>query len=95
MKKLVAVGAMLAMMVVAVSPASAQAIGGDVDLDFVDASQVQAAAAFQVNEGDATADASGVGSAAAAEISQDLSIDQTQVNGGFDDFDDDFVIVVF
>ncbi len=81
-KKLVATGTVAVLMLAAASPAFAQATGGDVNLDFVDASQTQAAAALQVNEGDATADASGVGSAAAAEIGQDLSIEQSQWNGG-------------
>ncbi len=82
MKKLVAVGAVSAMLLASASPAFAQAVGGDVDATFVDASQTQLAAGFQTNEGDATADASGVGSAAAAEIGQDLSIEQSQWNGG-------------
>ena len=77
MKKLMALGAMLALMLVAASPAFAShAVGGDVDLTFVDCSQVQAAAATQVNEGDATAGR--LGSAAA--IEQSLTIEQSQVN---------------
>ena len=80
MKKLVAIGAMLALVLVAAAPAFANhAVGGDVDLTFVDASQTQAAAATQTNEGDATA--GNLGSAAA--ISQDLSIEQSQVNAGW------------
>ncbi len=82
MKKLVATGTVTVLMLAMASPAFAQAVGGDVTRPFVDASQTQLAVGFQTNEGDATADASGVGSAAAAEIGQDLSIDQSQYNGG-------------
>ena len=79
MKKLVAIGAMLMLMLVAAAPAFANhAVGGDVDIEFLDASQTQAAAAAQVNEGDATA--GNLGSAAA--IEQSLTIDQSQVNAG-------------
>jgi hypothetical protein len=79
MKKLVAIGAMLALMMMAAVPAFASAVAGDVTLDFVDASQTQAAAATQTNEGDATA--GDVGSAAA--INQELTIEQSQVNAGW------------
>jgi hypothetical protein len=82
MKKLVAIGAMLALMMMAAVPAFANhngAVAGDVDLRFVDASQTQAAAATQTNEGDATA--GDVGSAAA--IDQSLTIEQSQVNAGW------------
>ena len=64
-------------MLVAAAPAFANhAVGGDVDLTFVDTSQTQAAAAAQVNEGNATA--GNLGSAAA--IDQSLTIEQSQVN---------------
>lgn len=80
MRKLVAIGAMLALMLVAASPAfAATAKGGDVTLRFVDASQRQVAVATQTNEGDAKAGRFG----SAAAISQDLSIEQTQVNAGW------------
>ena len=79
MKKLMVTGAMLALMLVATAPAFANAVGGDVDLDFVDASQTQAAAAAQTQEGDA--DAGNLGSAAA--IDQSLTVDQSQVNAGW------------
>ena len=80
MRKLMAVGAMLALMLVAAAPAlAATATGGDVDLRFVDASQTQAAAAAQTQEGDATA--GNLGSAAA--IDQSLTIEQSQVNAGW------------
>ena len=79
MKKLMVTGAMLALMLVATAPAFANAVGGDVDLRFVDASQTQAAAAAQIQRGDA--DAGNLGSAAA--IDQSLDIDQSQVNGGW------------
>lgn len=81
MKKLVAIGTMLALMMMAAVPAFADdwAVGGDVDLTFVDASQTQAAAAWQNNEGNA--EAGNWGSAAA--IDQELTIDQSQVNAGW------------
>jgi hypothetical protein len=73
-------GAMLAVMVVGSQTAfAATAVGGDVDLRFVDASQTQAAAAAQTQEGDATA--GNLGSAAA--IDQSLTIEQSQVNAGW------------
>ena len=70
------------------APALAQATGGDVDLQVVDCSQVQAAVANQYNSGDAvavsdaTAGASGsaANSDAVAAISQYLDISQSQVN---------------
>lgn len=76
MRRLTILAAMLALMLVASAPAFAQAIGGDVDLEFVDCSQTQAAAAAQGQYGDATA--GNLGSAAA--IDQSLTIDQSQVN---------------
>lgn len=78
MKKLVATGTIAAMMVMGAAPAAfaADAVGGDVDIDFLDASQTQAAAAAQTQRGDA--DAGNLGSAAA--IDQSLTIDQSQVN---------------
>jgi hypothetical protein len=99
MKKLMVTGSMLALMLVAAAPAFADttAQGGDVDLRFVDASQTQAAAAFQTNRGDV--DAGNLGSAAA--IDQSLTIDQSQVNAGFGgvaasgDLDFDGVLDVF
>jgi len=79
MKKLMVTGAMLAIMVMGAVPAfAADAVGGDVDIDFLDASQTQAAAAAQTQRGDA--DAGNLGSAAA--IDQSLTIDQSQVNAG-------------
>ncbi|HSK84704.1 MAG TPA: hypothetical protein VK902_15100 [Rubrobacter sp.] len=80
MKKLMALAAMLALMLVAASPALADtAVGGDVSLRFIDASQTQAAAATQTNEGNA--EAGRLGSAAA--IDQSLTIEQSQVNAGW------------
>ena len=76
MRKVMLLAAMLALMLVATAPAFAQAIGGDVDLQFTDCSQTQAAAAAQGQYGDATA--GNLGSAAA--IDQSLTIDQSQVN---------------
>src|SRR5215210_2756173 len=70
------------------APALAQANAGDVDLQVVDCSQVQAAVAAQYNSGDASADAdasagdfaSAANSDAVAAISQYLDISQSQVN---------------
>ena len=79
--------AMLAMVLAAAAPAFAQAVGGDVNVQYGDCSQVQAAAAAQGQYGDASASAGDVGSAAAAEIAQELGITQAQVNaclGGID-----------
>ncbi len=85
MKKLVATGAMLAMMLATTAPALAQdatvgddgvATGGDVS--YYDASQLQLALAIQ--EGDATAEADDHSTAYAY---NDLYIDQYQANGGF------------
>jgi hypothetical protein len=80
MKKLVATGTIAAMMVIGAAPAAfaADAVGGDVDISYLDASQTQAAAAAQSQEGDATA--GDLGSAAA--IDQSLTIEQSQVNAG-------------
>ena len=85
MKKLLAIGTMVVLMLAAASPAFAStvAVGGDVNVQFVDASQAQFAAALQVNTGNATATASGLSNAAAAEIDQSLIIEQSQWNGGF------------
>ena len=70
------------------TPAFAQATAGDVNIQYVDCSQVQAAVAEQYNSGDAIADPDAVagnnGSAAnsdaVAEIAQELGISQEQVN---------------
>ena len=61
------------------APALAQATAGDVDLQSVDCSQVQAAVANQYNSGDAVAQQYGSGNAT-AEIAQALDINQSQVN---------------
>lgn len=74
------VSMVVALILVLTAPAFADAVAGDVTIDFVDASQTQAAAAAQVNEGDATA--GNLGSAAA--IDQSLTIDQSQVNAGWE-----------
>lgn len=83
------------------APAFAQATAGDVNIQYVDCSQVQAAVAEQYNSGDAIADPDAVagknGSAAnsdaVAEIAQELGITQEQVNaclnGGDGGTDDD------
>jgi hypothetical protein len=91
MRKLLAMGTMLVLMLAAAAPALADtAVGGDVDLRFVDASQTQAAAASQTNTGDATSTASATAgdfasaadASAEASIDQNLTIDQRQWNGG-------------
>lgn len=80
MRKIIVLAAMLAMMLVAAAPAFAHTVaideGDDTQFNIV-ASQAQFAFANQENTGDATADASG-DSAAAASVSQDLSISQDQ-----------------
>jgi len=81
------IAAMLAM----AGPASAAAIGGDLTIEFLDASQFQSAAALQTQEGDAVAVAastagdfaSAADADASASISQSLIIDQMQFNAGF------------
>ena len=95
MRKAMLLAAMLAMVLAAAAPAFAQAVGGNVDIQYVDCSQVQAAAAAQGQYGDATADAdasagdfaSAADADAVAEIAQELGITQAQVNaclGGID-----------
>ena len=95
MKKMVAVGATAALLLMGASPAFAQdaiavddsvARGGDVL--FGDASQFQFAAQGQF--GDAVADDEGV-----ARVSSDQMITQNQVNAGFGDFDRDGIGDVF
>jgi hypothetical protein len=92
MKRLAATGAMLVLMIAAAAPSFADtAVGGDVTLEFMDASQTQAAAALQINRGDATSTASSTAgdfasaadADATASIDQSLTIDQWQWNGGF------------
>ena len=85
MKKVVATGAMLALMLTATAPALAQdatvgddgvATGGDVS--YYDAYQLQLA--LQIQEGAATATAD---DDSYADAYNDLYIDQYQYNGGF------------
>jgi hypothetical protein len=91
MRKLLATGTMLVLMIAAASPAFANAVGGDVTFKFWDASQTQAAAALQTQHGDATATAdstagrfaSAADATADASIDQSLTIDQWQRNAGF------------
>jgi hypothetical protein len=80
MRKVMLLAAMLAMALIAASPAFAQATGGDVSVQYVDCSQVAAVAAAQGQYGDATATSGDIGSAAAAEISNQLGISIEQVN---------------
>ena len=97
LRKVMLLAAMLAMVLAAAAPAFAQAVAGDVNVQYVDCSQVQAAAAAQGQYGDANADASGVSTAAAAEIAQELGITQAQVNaclGGIEVGDDEGSVVV-
>ena len=91
MRRLLATGTMLVLMIAAASPAFADAVGGDFTLKVFDASQTQAAAALQTQHGDATATAdatagrfgSAANATADASIDQSLTIDQWQWNGGF------------
>ncbi|HEX2742737.1 MAG TPA: hypothetical protein VHM69_20015 [Rubrobacter sp.] len=70
------------------APAFAQATAGDVNIQYVDCSQVQAAVAEQYNSGDAIAadnatagnNGSAANAEATAEIAQELGISQEQVN---------------
>ena len=83
MKKLMVTGAVLAVMVAGGAPAFADATAGDVNVDFRSAPQFQFAAALQTQQGDATAHARGVATAADASIDQSLDFSQRQWNGGF------------
>ena len=91
MRRLLATGTMLVLMIAAASPAFADAVGGDFTLKVFDASQTQAAAALQTQHGDATATAdatagrfgSAANATADASIDQSLDISQRQWNGGF------------
>jgi len=91
MRKLLATGTMLVLMIAAASPAFADAVGGDVDIEVLSAPQFQFAAALQTQHGDATATAdstagrfaSAADATADASIDQSLTIDQWQWNGGF------------
>ena len=93
MRKVMLLAAMLAMVLAAAAPAFAQAVieddgdDGNTNVQYVDCSQVQAAAAAQGQYGDANAAADDE-SVAIANISQDLDITQNQVNaclGGIED----------
>jgi hypothetical protein len=68
--------AVLLAAVLLASPAFAQAQGGNVNVQYVDCSQVQSAVADQGQYGDATA----IGDEAVAAIAQELNITQSQVN---------------
>ncbi len=85
MKKLLVVAAMLAMVLVAASPAFAQASAGNISIQAVDASQTQASMVTQsaVAVG-GTGNANGAASAVdnSAYVDQSASVDQVQVNGG-------------
>ena len=106
MRKVMLLAAVLAMVLAAAAPAFAQAVGGDVSVQYVDCSQVQAAAAAQGQYGDATADAdasagdfaSAADAAAIAEIAQELGITQAQVSaclGGINVNEGGSVSVIF
>ena len=92
MKKMIAVGATIALMLAASSPALAQ-VESEVDGDdnntftaqFVDASQFQAA--LQVQYGDASAEAED-DSTAEATVDVSQSITQNQANAGLGEIDD-------
>ncbi len=98
MRKIIVLAAMLAMMLAMASPAFAHAVGGDVDVLAVDASQSATVDATQSQFGDASATSGDIGSAADASIDNSLDVSVEQVNGGFDDdffFDDDFDFIIF
>src|SRR5215217_540299 len=91
LRKVMLLAAVLAMVLAAAVPALAKnttAVAGDVSVQYVDCSQVQAAAAAQGQYGDANADAdsmagdfaSAADADAVAAIAQELGITQAQVN---------------
>lgn len=101
MRKIIVLAAMMAMMLALASPAFAHAVGGDVDVLAVDASQSATVDVTQSQFGDATATSGDIGSAANASIDNSLDVSVTQVNGGVggvaagDDLFVDFPFVVF
>lgn len=83
MKKIMALAAMLAMMMVAAAPAFAhEAVGGDVDILVADVSQSATVDVTQSQFGDASATSGDLGSAADASIDNSLDVSVTQVNAG-------------
>ncbi|BBL80021.1 hypothetical protein RxyAA322_18750 [Rubrobacter xylanophilus] len=76
MRKVMLVAAMLAMALVAAAPALAQAnaVGGDVQVQYQECTQLIQAIGGQVQYGDATAVSGDIGSASAASIAQELGI---------------------
>ncbi len=75
MKRLVAIGAMLAMMLAFAAPAMAQtAVAGDVQIQDQAATQSVFVSGSQVNTGSSTAVSGDFGSAASASVSQSMTI---------------------
>ena len=80
MRKVMVMAAMLAMMLVAASPAfAATANAGNLSIMRFNLNQVQLAAVQQAGFGDASTQARGVASASAASIDQNLMIHQFQL----------------
>ena len=76
MRKVMLVAAMLAMVLVAAAPALAQAtaVGGDVQVQYQECTQLITALGQQTNTGSATGVSGDLGSASAATIAQELGI---------------------
>ncbi|QYJ15752.1 hypothetical protein Rxycam_01580 [Rubrobacter xylanophilus DSM 9941] len=76
MRKVMMLAAMLAMVLVAAAPALAQAnaVGGDVQVQYQECTQLIQALGAQGQYGDATAVSGDIGSASAASIAQELGI---------------------
>ncbi|BBL79879.1 hypothetical protein RxyAA322_17330 [Rubrobacter xylanophilus] len=75
MKRFVAIGVVLAMMLAFAAPAMAQtAVAGDVQIQDQAASQTVVVSGSQINTGSATAVSGDFGSASSASVSQSLTI---------------------
>jgi hypothetical protein len=86
MKKLIATGAVAALLIASASPAAAQVtVSGDdnIGAQFVDASQLQVAVGAQFGDQNAAAN-----DGSTAEATNELSIVQNQANAGLGEIDD-------
>jgi hypothetical protein len=86
MKKLIATGAVAALLIASASPAAAQVtVSGDdnIGAQFVDASQLQVAVGAQFGDQNAAANDDST-----AEATNELSIVQNQANAGLGEIDD-------
>ncbi len=86
MKKLIATGAVAALLIASASPAAAQVtVSGDdnIGAQFVDASQLQVAVGAQFGDQNAAANDDST-----AEATNELSITQNQANAGLGEIDD-------